>query len=193
MGYHVIAKGEDGVRVGNYGSQVIVAALLFAGYAVNGQFDSNRVAGWVAPIMPRTGPGEAPGAVTNLSLENYGDHYSYANLRNYPKKVSELIALNAEDSCWLTLSDNGKTIERGLKLKPAGDPTLEALVSWWEWSCDAALPQELPSGDPVVTQWVAAMDTVLPALVESCWYDTLTDIRNVLYTSVIKNVAVDAG
>lgn len=200
MGYHIALEENAprdqagdrrrSVKVGSYGSQEYMMALLVAGYATGDNPESKRACGWVEV---QAGAHKA-GVLDDLGQRYGRNPYDYRHLRNRPVLISELISANQEDSTWIAMSQNydGQyTYELGRKFKPFADPNLEAL---------AAFADKVLDGDPVQSVDAASVATLAPViraavnrLGASCWYETMNGVAEVFETAAALGCGIEMG
>ena len=187
MGYHIGAalsaeqRAElpagvpTSTKVGVYGSQDVLCALLLAGYTQTGRPDANRVCAWVKPIQ-RDGL----------------DWHRYYDMRNRPGRVAELIADTTDDCAWLNLEKD--TMLRGLQRRGPGDEVLSGLVEFTLARNNFGGHGPGEGVDAAATaDFAAAVAEVLPHLEPSSWYQELAAVAAVARFAAERGVGLHVG
>jgi hypothetical protein len=133
----------------------VLAALLFAAYASSRRAAADRASAWVtaAATPPSLDPARYPAGV---------------QLRGRPARVAELLRADDGDATWVTLQAS-VDIAKGTTRAPVKQPTLAALVSWWEHG--RSLPAVLAPSE--AARIAEAVGAVRPQLDGTPWAATV--------------------
>lgn len=162
-------------KVGVYGSQDVLCALLLAGYTQTGLPDVNRVCAWVKPLQ-----------------RDDLDWYRYYDMRNRPRRVAELLTDTTDDCAWLNLDED--TMLRGLKLRDPGDEVLAGLIEFTLARNNFGGHGPGEGVDAATTAaFAAAAAKVLPHLELSSWYQDLAAVAAAARLATIHGVGLRVG
>lgn len=183
----------EAARVGTNGSQIVWMGLWFAAYAADRRPEANRVCAWVDN-------GYGYGRNGNRSYMGSpfytGPDGPPRIERNRPATVQPWIDFNFEEETHsgpkTALCVQEYTLRLGLKMKAVTDPDLADLVALFLATCDPEDYQGDLASD-LSARLADVMESLLPRLTESCWYETMTETAAVFRFAANHHVGVHYG
>jgi hypothetical protein len=162
-----VTAAADTVQIRDRDTADTLAALLFAAYAASRRAGADRASAWVTA------------AATPPSLER-SRITAGMPLRGKPARVAELLRAHDDDATWLTLQ-RSVDIAKGVARTPVKQPTLAALLGWWEHT--RSLPTVIRPTE--AGRMADAVSAVRPLLDDTPWAGAVEQVHEALRTAAV--------